>query len=202
MELHTTTSMLREAARGNREAFDQLIAHLGKELLKLAGEKLRSERNGHTLDPSALVSEFYLKEVKRGRVTAKDRKHYLAHASLSMRQILVDHARGRAAMSRSYHLRVHVPDLDLLGEETSLVDILILEDLFHHLDHRDALAGEVVMLRVYGGLSLTEIASLEEIANHPGLKKEGEPPLDPKVIYSRVKAKWASALRKLRELMR
>src|SRR4029450_12473981 len=94
------TGLLQEWNRGHREALDQLMPLVTAELRKVARAHLRRERAGHTLQPTALVNEAYLKMVHWNRVNWRDRAHFFAVAARVMRRILVDHARARHAAKR------------------------------------------------------------------------------------------------------
>ena len=95
------TQLLRQWSDGDRTALDQLMPVVHQELRKLANSYLRGERPGHTLQPTALINEAYLRLVGQNFPEWQSRKHFYGVAAQLMRQILVEHARGRAAACRS-----------------------------------------------------------------------------------------------------
>lgn len=119
---------------------------------------MRDERAGHTLTPTALVHEVYLRLVDESRIDWTDRARFFAIAARAMRQILVDHARARAAAKRGGGLlRVTISGNDIAGGDGAL-DALALSDAFERLGARDERAASVAEMRVFGGLTHEEIA--------------------------------------------
>src|SRR5579864_2445064 len=98
---HDVTQLLVQWAKGNKEALDALTPLVYKELRRLAASHLRKERNSHTLQPTALVHEAYLRLVDQKNPNWQNRSHFFGVAARLMRQILVDHARGRQAGKRA-----------------------------------------------------------------------------------------------------
>jgi RNA polymerase sigma factor (TIGR02999 family) len=156
------TRMLRAAEGGDALALDGLLSHLYEELRVVAGRALRREGDGHTLTPTALVHEAYLKLFPRGGPPARDRAHLMALASRAMRQVLVDHARARMAGKREGGwARVTLVEGGG-GEGASWatptpdpVELLALEEALASLGARER---TVVECRVFGGMTDAEIA--------------------------------------------
>src|SRR5579872_154673 len=96
----SVTIFLRQFATGDKQALDRLMPLVYSELQKLAGGYLRNERPGHTLQPTALVHEAYARLVKQDQPEYQSRAHFMAVAAQVMRQVLIDHARGRNAAKR------------------------------------------------------------------------------------------------------
>src|SRR5688500_3569056 len=108
------TLLLRKLKQGSKEAERELLPLLYSELRRIADYYMREERAGHTLQPTALVNEAYLRLVDQTRVVWKDRSHFLGVAAQLMRRILVDHARERVAAKRGGHqIRMQIETLDV-----------------------------------------------------------------------------------------
>src|SRR5215472_9417390 len=98
---HDVTRLLTEWARGNQQALEELTPLVYGELRQIAGSYLRKERQGHTLQPTAVVHEAYIRLVRQKNPIWEDRKHFFGVAARLMRQILVEHARRRGAGKRA-----------------------------------------------------------------------------------------------------
>lgn len=147
------TTLLPGARKGDKASQDRLIELLYGELRRIAAYQLSKERRGHSLQPTALVHEAYIKVSKYFNQDWQNRAHFLASASVAMRWILVDHARKRP---------VEYVDLfdDAAADQPKSVHILDMErglEKLHVLDSRQA---QIVMFRVYGGMSNDEIAAV------------------------------------------
>ena len=155
-ETHTITMLLSNLAGGERQAFDRLIPLVYAELRRIAGAQLKSERVGHTLQPTALVHEAYARMVGSEPVSFNGRAHFLAVAAQTMRRILIDHARMRGAAKRD-HGREHVP-IDKAGDISLQRPALIiaLDDALNCLQQRDPLMARLIELRFFGGLTAEE----------------------------------------------
>jgi RNA polymerase sigma-70 factor (ECF subfamily) len=137
---------------------DELFALIYGELRRIAAGLLRRERPEHTLQPTALVHEAYLKLVDQTRIRWQDRAHFLGIAARAMRQILVDHARGRAARKRGGGRQRVTLDEALVAKEGKDLELLSLDEAMTRLAGVDERAARVVELRIFGGLTVTEIA--------------------------------------------
>jgi len=132
------------------------------ELRALAAHALRSERGGHTLQPTALVHEVYLKLAAQRNDAWADRLHFLRVASRQIRRILVDHARGRDRLKRGGDL-VRVTLSDTLPGLDPDVDLLDLDRALDRLDERAPEDRELVELKFFGGLTDQEVAAVLEV---------------------------------------
>jgi RNA polymerase sigma factor (TIGR02999 family) len=154
------TQLLARVSDGDDAAMDQLFPLVYQQLRRAAEAALRSERPGHTLQPTALVHEAYLKLVGSGGIPARDRSHFLSIAARAMRQILVDHARRRGARKRGQGetpLPLEFPvayDADGLAFD----DLVALDDALDHLSARSPRLRSVVELRFFAGLNEDQIA--------------------------------------------
>ena len=159
------TGLLLDWSDGDSTALDRLMPFLIADLRRQAAAYMRRERRGHTLQPTALVNEVYLRLVDQKRTRWKDRAHFFAVAAQLMRRILVDHARGRGRRKRGGDAqRVSLDearDVALVRD----VDVLALDQALDELARLDARQARVVELRFFGGLSLAEIAEVHGV--HP-----------------------------------
>src|SRR4051812_6193726 len=154
---HEVTQLLDQLTRGNPAAMADLMPLLYAELRKLALHHLRRERSGHTLQPTALVHEAYLRLVGQQRVRWQNRAHFFGIASALMRRILIDHARSRHADKRGgVAQKVSVDDVVLADERA--IELLALDDALSALDAINPRQRRIVELRFFGGLTIEEIA--------------------------------------------
>ena len=153
------TRLLGDVAGGDVAARDALLQALYAELRSLARQIFADQRANHTLQPTALVHEAYLKLVNAGSAY-ENRRHFMAVAAKAMRQVLINHARDQRAEKRG-GTRVHMtlaPDLTPLPE--SEIDVLELEEALERLERIDPDQARVVELRFYGGLTMPETAEV------------------------------------------
>ena len=149
---------------GDREALDRLIPLVYAELHRMAERHLRRERPGHTLQPTAIVNEVYLKLLGRQGSDWRDRAHFFAVAAQSMRRILVEHARHRDAKKRGGHGTRYLLDTVVLTEPRA-VDLMALDDALAKLSALDEEQGRVVELRFFGGLTEEETAEVLSVSS-------------------------------------
>jgi RNA polymerase sigma factor (TIGR02999 family) len=153
------TALLRAWGGGDEAARDQLLPLIYAELRSRAACRLRRERHGHTLQPTALVHEAYLRLVGQ-EVAWKNRAHFFALASEMMRRILVDHARGRNRDKRAGGwTRVELDDAVAMAEQRD-VDLVLLDQALAELTVLDPQQGRIVELRFFGGMTLEETAQV------------------------------------------
>lgn len=154
------TRLLRAAASGERRDFDALMTAIYDDLRRLALRHLRDENVSHTLQPTALVNEAYLKLIDQRVTDWNDRVHFFAIASRVIRRILIDHAREKHALKRGGSgTRIQLGDQDVASPDRH-VDLLALDAALHELAELDEQQARIVELRFFGGCSLEEIASL------------------------------------------
>jgi len=159
---HEVTRLLCEWSQGNQHALEELTPLVYGELRQLAESYLRKERQGHTLQPTALVHEAYVRLVKQKNPTWQDRKHFFGVAARLMRQILVEHARRKRAGKRA-GCRVSVEEAVSFQRERSR-DLLALDSCLASLEKLDARKCKAIELRYFGGLSMDEIAQALEVS--------------------------------------
>lgn len=158
------TRILRRASAGDRDSFDELIPLIYDELRRLAGTHLHAERQGHSLRPTDLVHETYLRMVVQDEARPRDRAHFFALASQAMRRILVDHARRHAAAKRpGVHGKLHLDEVAELANEPSGV-LLEMEEALCRLAELDERQAKVVELRYFGGMTVEETALVLDVS--------------------------------------
>lgn len=154
------TRLLRAMREGAADAPDRLYPLVYGELRRAAARALRRERSDHTLQPTELVHEVFLKLLGSGPEAWQDRAHFIGVAARAMRQILVDHARRRNAAKRGGGwARTTIGD-ELLGQDVAPAEMLALNDALDRLDALDPRLRAVVEYRFFGGLTEKEIAEL------------------------------------------
>ena len=152
--------LLQRWAKGDRQALGDLAPVVYQELRRLAHRQLRSERAGHTLQSTALVNEAYIRLLEGQPCALTDRGHFIAVASRTMRQILVEYARGRRAQKRNGGYRIALEE-ELAGLPISGDDELVaLDGALDELSRIDERQGRIVEMRFFGGLSMSEIADV------------------------------------------
>src|ERR1700747_2087164 len=142
---HDVTGLLVQWANGNKDALDDLTPLVYKELRRVAPRQLKKERKSHTLQPTSLVHEAYLRLVDQKNPTWQSRSHFFGVAARLMRQILVDHARTRQAGKRAVH-KVTLAEAVGFQQERS-GDLLALDDGLTHLEKVDPRKCRAVELR-------------------------------------------------------
>jgi len=156
------TGLLRRWSSGDERAHEELGAGIYAELKRLARIQFSGDRPGHTLQPTALVNEAWLKLIQTERVEWRDRAHFMAVAARVMRQILVDSGRRKRAAKR----QVPGPTTVRLGEAegSAIVDLVALDEALHRLEELDAAQARVVELRYFGGLTIPETAEVLDVS--------------------------------------
>jgi RNA polymerase sigma factor (TIGR02999 family) len=159
-EAGLVTGLLRAWARGDLRARDDLMVIVYAELRRRATLYLRDERLDHTLSPTALVHEAYLRLIEQRRVAWQNRAQFFGVAAQMMRRILVDHARAQQAAKRP-NAALKVTLDERLGQAQPLdCDLLLLDQALNELSALDPQQGRVVELRYFGGLTDHEIAEV------------------------------------------
>lgn len=158
------TALLVRMREGDRVAEDELLPIVYSTLKRLAAQCMRRERADHTLQPTALVHETYLRLAGRGPDEWKSRAHYFAVAAKTMRRVLVDHARAHLAGKRGGAMRRIELDDRLLYAEDHPAELLALDAALEELAELDPRQARVVELRFFGGLSVEETAEILEIS--------------------------------------
>lgn len=158
------TQILNDWNDGKKEARDKLLPFVYDELKRQARIFMSRERQNHTLQPTALVHEAFLRLAKQSGVDWKDRKHFFGIASRLMRQILVDHARTKASAKRgSNPIHFSLDDVQVSVEERAY-SIVYLNEVLDKLEKLDERQAKIVEMRFFGGLSNKDIAEALDIS--------------------------------------
>lgn len=155
----TVTPLLRAWQNGDPDAADRLIPLVYAELRSLAGRHMRAERDGHTLQPTALVNEAFVRLVDQRSTEWQGRAHFLAIGSRIMRRILVDHSRRRSAGKRDGGIQITLGD-SLSAEQPTALDLLVVDDALSRLAAIDERKARIVELRFFGGLENAAVAEV------------------------------------------
>ena len=158
------TRLLQQAQEGHSDALAGVYALVYQELRRIAAARLRAERPGHTLQPTALVNEAWMKLAGSPAASIQDRSHFLAVAARAMRQVLVDHARRRDAAKRGSGAEATtLSGRGIAASDPSGLDpeeLLALDDALDRLDALDPRLRKVVELRFFAGLNDTEVGEV------------------------------------------
>jgi RNA polymerase sigma factor (TIGR02999 family) len=156
------TALLSAAGSGDATAADRLFSVVYDELRRLAAAYIRQERPDHTLQPTALVHEAYLRLVgpAQGGAGFENRGHFLATAALAMRRILINHAAAKKAEKRGGDRPVLRLDETVAAFEDRAIDLLALDDALNRLAVQDPLQARLVELRFFGGMPFEQCAEI------------------------------------------
>jgi RNA polymerase sigma factor (TIGR02999 family) len=158
------TGLLDDWGRGDRRALDALLPLVYAELRRVAARQLRRERDDHSLQPTALVHEAYLRLVDQRRADWHGRAHFFGVAAQVMRRILVDHARRRLAGKRGDGVRPVSLDQAMETPGVNEIPVLDLDDAIERLARLDAGLAQIVELRAFGGLTIEEAAHVLKVS--------------------------------------
>lgn len=156
------TLLLRQWREGDEAAGSRLLEESYADLQRIARKLLRSEREGHSLEPSALINELYLKLGPAPEIDWQDRRHFFAMCSRIMRRLLIDYARVRNAARRGGGIRVTLPD-ELASEAGREVDVVALDRALGRMEALYPRECRVVELRYFCGMTVEEAAQCLEI---------------------------------------
>lgn len=157
--------VLREGGARGAQATEALAELLYPELRRIASRLMRGERAGHTLQPTAVVHEAFMRLVDEQSIQWQDRAHFLGIAARVMRRILIDHARRRGAEKRGGGINRVTLNEDFVSNEDSSVALLALDDVLNRFAEIDDRGAQVAELRIFGGLTVRETA--EELGVSP-----------------------------------
>jgi RNA polymerase sigma factor (TIGR02999 family) len=153
------TQLLQAWRKGDASAGERLLPLVYAELHRRAAAAMRREDAGHTLQPTALVHEAYMRLVDQRRGDWQNRSQFYGIAAQMMRRVLIDHAREHLAAKRGGGARqVTLSGVDAAADSDDAVEVLALHDALEKLTALDARQGQVVELRYFGGLSVEEVA--------------------------------------------
>ena len=160
------TEVIQEIAQGNRNQVGALFSLVYPNLRQMAARLLSRERRGHSMEPTTLVHEAYLKLVDQRYATWKTKSHFFAVGAEAMRRILVDHARHRHRLKHGGNmLRITLTDLNAKSLSVNRdQDVLAVAELLDKLEKLDPRQAKIVELRFFGGLTLDEAAEALDIS--------------------------------------
>ncbi len=158
------TRLCRRLAADDRGEVDLLVDHVYATLRRMAGRQMQAERADHTLSPTALVHEAYLKLVDQDQVHWQDRAHFYAVAARIMRRVLIDHARRKLAGKRGGH-QVRVTFSEEVGGVVAGPEALVeLDQALEKLEALSPRQRQVVELRFFGGMTHDEVAAVLDVS--------------------------------------
>ena len=162
-ETSSVSLLLRAWSTGDQSALEQLAPIVYNELHRLARRYMSGERQGHSLQATALVNEAYLRLVDYKRMQWQDRAHFFAVSAQLMRRILVEHARRRNLKRGADLQRVSLDEAVSLSRQRS-IDFVALDDAINALARLDPRKAQVVEMRFFGGLSVEETAEVLKVS--------------------------------------
>ena len=167
---HEVTQILHDWSGGDHEAPERLMPLVYDEMRRVARSFLARERGGHTLQPTALVNEAYLRLVDQHSVSWQNRAHFYGIAASMMRRVLIDHARAHATEKRgggAVHLSFD--DVQVTLEERA-ASFVALDEALERLSQMDERKGQIVEMRFFGGLTDEEIAEVLGVSTRTVLR--------------------------------
>jgi len=153
------TGLLHEARSGDGGAEEKLIDAVYADLRKIAGHYMASERKNHTLQPTAIVHEAYMRVFRGGPVEWRDRAHFFAVAASQMRRVLIDHGRAYRGPNRGGEFKVAL-DESIVPNPKEPCDVEVIDDLLLRLQKADPAAARVIELKFFSGLTDKEVAAV------------------------------------------
>ena len=162
---HEVTQLLTDWQSGNKRALEQLMPLVYRELRKVAASYIKQERSDHTLQPTALIHESYLRMVEHEMPCWQNRAHFFGIAARLMRQILVDYARQRRATKRgSEQIRVSLERVEVKAISAEGERVLVLDAALTKLAKFDQRKSRVLEMRFFGGLTVEETAEVLHVS--------------------------------------
>ncbi len=159
------TQLLSELQGGGDDAMDRLVSFVYAELRRIASGLIRRERSGHTMRPTEVVHEAYMRLFDRDTLVWDDRRHFFGSAAIAMRRVLIDHARRGSAGKRIPKDEIIPIDLVEHGLVSSFdIELLALDQALDRLAKVDARQAQIVELRYFAGLTGAEVAELLEVS--------------------------------------
>jgi RNA polymerase sigma-70 factor (ECF subfamily) len=158
------TQLLQRMGSSGGEGMDQLLEVVYAELRRQAARYLRRERKNHTLQPTALVNEAFMKLVDQRSVQWQNRAHFFGVAAQAMRRIVIDHARTRQRVKRGGVQQVVTLDEAMIVAESRSIDVLALDEALTRLAALDERQAKIVELRYFAGLSVEETAEVTSLS--------------------------------------
>ncbi len=159
------TQLLSEIKSGEQDALHELLPLVYNELRRLANSYLRNERSDHTLQPTALVHEAYLRLVGQNEIEWQNRAHFFGVAARLMREILIDYARSRNRQKRGGEFKTQIAlDSVVSFSNPNQLDVVAVDEALSKLEELDERQARVVEMKFFGGLNIEEIAEVLNIS--------------------------------------
>src|SRR5262245_36304822 len=158
------TGLLQAWGAGDHAALEKLVPLVDAELRRLARGYMGRERAGHTLQPTALINEVYLRLIDWGSISWQDRAHFFGLSARLMRRTLVDYARRHRTSKRGGQALTIEFDEASVAREEPTADLVAIDDALNTLAKRDPRKSHIVELRFFGGLSIEETAEVLKIS--------------------------------------
>lgn len=165
MNEKTITQFLTELREGKREILGEFLPLVYEELRRLAASYLKRERNNHTLQPTALVHEAYLRLIGQSEIEWQNRTQFFGIAAHVMREILIDYARARNAQKRGGEFRTQILLDDAVSfSNEKILDVITVNEALEKLEALDARQARIVEMKFFSGLKVEEIAEVLDIS--------------------------------------
>ena len=158
------THLLKAWGEGSNGAFEKLVPLVDAELRRLARRYMRGERAGHTLQPTALINEVYLRLIDWGSISWQDRAHFFGLSARLMRRTLVDHARRQRTGKRGGGALTVAFDEGAVVPHQPTTDLVAIDEALNALATVDARKSQIVELRFFGGLTVEETAEVLKVS--------------------------------------
>jgi RNA polymerase sigma-70 factor (ECF subfamily) len=158
------TQLLHRVSTGGRDALNDLLEVVHSELRRQAARYLRRERQNHTLQPTALVNEAFMRLIDQRSVQWQNRAHFFGVAAQAMRRIVIDHARTKQRIKRGGVQQAVTLDEAMMAGESQSMDVLALDEALTRLGRLDARQARIVELRYFAGLSVEETAEVSGLS--------------------------------------
>jgi RNA polymerase sigma factor (TIGR02999 family) len=153
------TQILREISGGNERGAEQLLSLVYTELKRIAAQKMAGEASGHTLQPTALVHEAWMKLVSDGEASFENRAHFFSAAAEAMRRILIDSARRKEALRRGNGAEHEELQEEFYVQCAASDEMLAVDEALELLVKEDPIAANLVKLRYFAGMTMNEAAT-------------------------------------------
>lgn len=159
------TKLLQELRNGDRQTMDEILPLVYDELRRLAKNYLSRERSNHTLQPTALVHEAYLRLLGQKEIEWQNRAHFFGISARLMREILIEHARGRNRQKRGGEFKTQIAlDEAVSFAQQNQLDVVAVDDALSKLEKLDERQAKIVEMKFFGGLTVEEIAEVLSIS--------------------------------------
>lgn len=158
------TLMLKDLKAGNKTVVDEIMPIVYAELKRIASFQMNKERKDHTLSPTSLVHEAYLKLVNQKETDWKNRAHFFALASISMRRILINYAQKKLAVKRGGDAPMVTFNEEVMSQDSNAEDIIMIDRALDKLNKLNERQAKVVEYKFFGGLEFDEIAEVLKVS--------------------------------------